>query len=188
MALGNIGNPRQTTYLNIKDGKIYARTPDKAVTTYNYVDGVIKRIGVVDRKTATGAPFKDWVISMEDPDTGDAYTLAIGYRSGVMISIVLSLASDLENVYKRVRIEPYMKGQYTNVAVYLDGVRLDWVTRDLPPVTYHDIAGQKVKDDAARLQFVAEWVDRINRRLLQQESIAARIPTRSTRSNQDERI
>ena len=66
---------------------------------------------------------------------------------------------------KTVRIEPYTKGQYTNVAVYLDGVKLDWLTRDLPPVEYQEIAGQRIKNDAARLQYVHDLVNRINERL-----------------------
>lgn len=167
MALGQSEPAKRTTFLNIKDGKVYARTPDGQTSVYGYVEGVIKGISVKDRKTAAGAPFKDWFIEMADPDTGDAYTLAIGYRSGVMVSIVLSLASDIENVNKTVRIEPYTKGQYTNVAVYLDGVKLDWLTRDLPPVEYQEIAGQRIKNDAARLQYVHDLVNRINERLKQ---------------------
>ena len=82
-----------------------------------------------------------------------------------MTSIILSLASDIEHVGERVRIEPYKKGQYTNVLVYLDGVKLDWVTRDLPPVEYQDIGGQRVKNDAARLQFLHDYVNKINQKL-----------------------
>ena len=164
MALGSSAT-RRTTYLNIKDGQIYAHHPNGSTSTHGYVEAVIKSISVKDRKTAAGAPFKDWFVDMADPVTGESYTLTIGYRSGVMTSIILSLASDIERVGERVRIEPYKKGQYTNVLVYLDGVKLDWVTRDLPPVEYQDIGGQRVKNDAARLQFLHDYVNKINQKL-----------------------
>ena len=47
------------------------------------------------------------------------------------------------------------------------GVKLDWLTRDLPPVEYQEIAGQRIKNDAARLQYVHDLVNRINERLKQ---------------------
>ena len=162
MALGNSETARKMTFTTIKDGKVYARTPDGKQTAYGFIEGFIRAITLKDRKTAAGASFKDWFIIIDDPETGDAYTLAIGYRSSVMTSIILCLASCIDNVGGRVRIEPYTKGKYTNVAVFMDGVRLDWVTCDLPPVAYHEIAGQSVKDDTERLQYISEWVQRIN--------------------------
>lgn len=168
MALGNNEPIKRTTFLNIKDGKVYAKNPNGSLSAYGFVEGVITSIAVKDRRTNAGAPFKDWAIEMNDPDTGDEYTLCISYRSGVMVSLIMSLASDLEHVGERVRIEPYMKGQYTNIAVYLDGIKLDWLTRDLPPVEYQEVAGQRIRNDAARMQFLHEWVNRINEHLKQQ--------------------
>lgn len=165
MALGHNEQTKRTTFLNIKDGKIYARTPDGKTTSYGYVEGVIKGISVKDRKTNAGAPFKDWFIEMADPETNESYTLAVGYRSGTMVSIVLSLASDLEHIKNPVRIEPYTKGQYTNVSVFLDGVKLDWVKGDLPAIEYQEISGQRIKNDAARLEYIHTWVNRINDQL-----------------------
>lgn len=81
-------------------------------------------------------------------------------------SIILSLANSGRGVgFFPVRIETYLKDGYTKVIVSIGGERLDWVTKELPPVKEIRIGGKVVKDDAARMDYICGLVEEINRRL-----------------------
>jgi hypothetical protein len=60
------------------------------------------------------------------------------------------------------KIEPYQKGNFTNVVVYADGVKLDWVTNELPPVEDVRVGSQIYKDDSKRMNYICSLVDKIN--------------------------
>ena len=64
-----------------------------------------------------------------------------------------------------VRIEPYQKGSFTNVTVWSDGVKLDWMTKKLPPIEEVKVGDRIYKDETKRMAFIAAIVNKLNQRL-----------------------
>ena len=98
---------------------------------------------------------------------GKLYSLCLPYSSGVFKSIILSLAADRElTASTPVRIEPYEgRNGYTKVVVYASGVKLDWITKQLPPQETITIGGRQVKDDSKQMEFITSLVQTIQGRL-----------------------
>ena len=89
------------------------------------------------------------------------------YSSGVFKSIILSLAS-YENLTTStpVRIEPYEgRNGYTKVVVYADGIKLDWITKQLPPQEIVTIGGRQVKDDTKQMEYISSLCTTIRERI-----------------------
>ena len=94
------------------------------------------------------------------------YSLSLPYVSGTFKSIILALASDTELTKdKPVVIEPYEKNQYTKVCVYSEGVKLDWVTKELPPLKEVVVGGKTYIDDTERMAFIASIAEKVGERL-----------------------
>jgi hypothetical protein len=155
---------KRKTYLNIKDGAIVCRT-EQGEKRYAFVEGRLESITTKER-TFRNETVVYWYVDLRDTDTGDLYSLGFPYNSNIFKGVVLSLASD-EALTRNsvVRIEPYTKNGYDKVVVWSDGVKLDWVTQDLPPVESLSVGGRYIKDDSKRMQLIASFADLIATRL-----------------------
>ena len=154
----------QKTYLNISKGKIVKRTL-AGEEYYKNVEGGILSIYQRERKFPGGtAPY--WYIDLRDVG-GEIYSIGFSYTSNIFKSIILSLAS-VEDMLPlgSVLIEPYFKDGKEKVVVYYEGVKLDWVTRELPPLEDVNVAGRVVKDDTKRMQLICSLVEKIGNKLI----------------------
>lgn len=60
-----------------------------------------------------------------------------------------------------IRVEPYSRKGLDKVVVWGEGVKLDWVTKTLPPVVETMIGGRKVKDDSNRMNYICSLVGQV---------------------------
>lgn len=160
-----LGTDKRKIYLTIGFGKVNTTTEGGERKSYSYVDGYLHSISQVE-KTYGNERVKKWYIYLSDQETSEEYILSFPYSSGAFNSIVLALATE-ENLSTEspIRIEPYNKGNYTNVSVWVNGVKLDWITKELPPVTTVQVGSQTVKDDTKRIEYISSLVNLINERL-----------------------
>lgn len=149
-------------FLNVKDGKIL-RKDGLVVDEFDFVEGYLERIFQKERDF-NGETLLYWYINLRD-DKGDLYSLGLPYSSGVFKSIVLSLARCETLGLSPVRIETYLKDGHTKVIVSVGGKRLDWITKELPPVTEQRIGGRVVKDDSARMEYICSLVEAIKAKI-----------------------
>ena len=161
MGLGTIERARKY-YLSISDGKVVHREDGKE-ETYSYVEGTLVAIYKRER-TFKGETVLYWYVDVRG-EKGELYSISFPYKSGTFKSIVLDFASDPAIALSTVKIEPYKKGDFTKVVTSSNGRRLDWITKELPPVEELRIAGQIVKDDTKRMAYIESLVERINNRL-----------------------
>lgn len=166
--LGQRNETRQTlrkVYLNIKDGAVVKRT-DHGEETYSYVEGRLENIYQKDR-TFRNESVVYWYIDLRDDDSGELYSIGFPYGSNTFKSIVLALASPTGITAIEdgsiIRIEPYTKNGYDKIVVWVKGVKLDWVTRTLPPIVERAIGGRKIKDDTDRMNLICSYVANIER-------------------------
>lgn len=163
MALGQNDNGKRKIYLSINHGKV-VKGSGAAREEYSYIDGTIEAI-YTKRSTFGSEVVTRWFIEIRDG--GELYSLCLPYSSGVFKSIILALASDEAlNSSTPVRIEPYEgKNGYTKVVVYSDGVKLDWVVKQLPPQKSVTIGGKQVKDDSEQMNLIGSYVNNILSRI-----------------------
>jgi hypothetical protein len=162
MALGQNDN-RRKTYLSINHGKV-VKGSGAAKEEYSYIDGTIEAI-YTKRSTFGNEEVERWFIDIRDGN--DLYSLCLPYASGVFKSIVLALASDEALTSSTpVRIEPYEgKNGYTKVVVYSDGVKLDWITKQLPPQQTIKVGGKQIRDDSEQMKLICSFVDILRKRI-----------------------
>lgn len=160
----NTQEDKRKVYLNIKDGAVVRRT-DTGEERYSYVEGRLEAITTKER-TFRNERVVYWYIDLRDTDSGELYSLGFPYASNVFKSVVLSLSSD-ETLAKDniVRIEPYLKNGYDKVVVWLNGVKLDWLTKSLPPVEETTIGGRRVKDDSKRMEYICSLTETLKSRI-----------------------
>lgn len=165
MALGNIQQPMERKYLSIHHGKV--ELSDNGNKSYfSYVEGGLLSIYAKERTYGSERVLK-WFIDLQDEE-GELYTISFPYNSGTFKSIVLAMASAPNlNGSTIFKIEPYQKGNFTNVVVYGDGSKLDWITKELPPVEEVKVGSQVYKDDSKRMSYITSLVNNINRRITQ---------------------
>lgn len=171
MGLGNntdrhqSGRPRK--WLSINHGKVEL-SEDGEKQLFSYVQGYLRSIYTAPR-TYNGEQVTKWFIDLEDGEE-ELYTISFPYNSGTFKSIVLALASatDLTSC-TQVKIEPYQKGNFTNVVVRADGFKLDWVTKELPPVETLTINGRTIKDEGKRMEYITTLTKSINKRASREE-------------------
>ena len=158
-----LGQRERKTYLSINHGKVVQGTGEEK-QFFAYVDGTIEDI-YTRRSVFGGEVVERWYIDIRDGE--ELYSLCRPYSSGVFKSIVLSLASDEALTSSTpVRIEPYEGSNgYTKVAVYSDGVRLDWLTKQLPPQDTINVGGRQIKDDSKRMELICSLCEKIKERL-----------------------
>lgn len=154
MSLGIIQKP---IYLNIKQGKIY-----QGEVPYDYVQGRLKSIEMRDRDFR-GEVVKYCYINLDSP-TGELYSIALPYYSGVAVGVLNSLGS-LSDVTQEIKIQPYLYGEYTRTAIYSQGEKLNWVYKELPPVEQVTVGDKTVKDSSKRMSLIEGIVNEINQRL-----------------------
>ena len=162
MALGQDNNKRKI-YLSINHGKV-VKGSGVAKEEYSYIDGTIEAI-YTKRSIFGNEEVERWFIDIRDGN--ELYSLCLPYSSGVFKSIVLALASDEALTSSTpVRIEPYEgKNGYTKVIVYSDGVKLDWITKQLPSQHTIKVGGKQVRDDSEQMKFICSIVDIIRKRI-----------------------
>lgn len=157
-----VSQARKKTYLNIKNGAIVKRTPT-GEESYSFVEGRLEAIYQKER-TFRNEVVIYWYIDLRD-DNGELYSIGSPFASNTFKSIILALASpdgiDAVRNHSIIQIEPYSKNGYDKIVVCAEGVRLDWVTKELPPVTETTIGGRKIKDDSKRMELISSLVDRI---------------------------
>ena len=167
--LGQYNEPQEDkrkVYLNIKDGAVVRRT-DNGEEKHSYVEGRLEAITTKER-TFRGEVVVYWYIDLRDTESGELYSIGFPYSNNIFKSIVLSLSSD-ETLSKDnvVRIEPYIRNGYDKVVVWLNGVKLDWVTKSLPPVEETTIGGRRVKDDTKRMEYISSLTETLKSRIAQ---------------------
>lgn len=161
MGLGNIeqGKARKS-YLSISGGKVIIDRGKGKKESFSYVDGVLEGIYQKERNF-NGENVNRWYMDLRDGT--EIYSICFPYNSGVFKSIILALASDEE--LGSIRIEPYEKNGFTKVKVYSEGVKLDWITAELPPVEEVMVGGRKIKDESKRMEFICDLCNTINERI-----------------------
>jgi len=157
----SLGTRQRKTYLNIKDGKIVVRKPDGAQVLYDFIEGSLTGITKQPREFK-GETVLYWYFDLEG-DGGEAYSLALHYNSGVAKAILNSLAS--VETFGKIKIETYLKNEFTKTLVYNNGEKLNWKYTELPPVEIVELGGKTVKDDSKRMSFFEEIADNIVNRV-----------------------
>lgn len=153
---------RKKYYLSISGGKlVHSENGEKKY--YTFVEGKLEKIYRQERNF-NGETVLYWYIDIRGEGT-ELYSIALPYASGVFKSIVLSLASEPTVGLGKIRIEPYEKNGYTKVVVKAGERRLDWVTKELPPIEEVEIGGRKIKDDSKRMLLISSLVKDINKTL-----------------------
>lgn len=162
--LGTNENKREKiVFLNVKDGKILRRD-GLALEEFDFVEGTLEKIYTKEREF-NGERVLYWYIPLRD-DNGDLYLLGLPYSSGTFKGIVLSLANDESlTPLSTIKIETYYKDGRTKVSVYDQGKKLNWITKDLPPVMERQVGGRTIKDDSERMSYISSLVDGINNRV-----------------------
>lgn len=164
MALGNIAETdKKKTYLSINHGKIVQGSGANK-QLYSYLDGFLETI-YKKRSRFGNEVVTRWFIDIRDG--ADLYSLCLHYSSGVFKSIILALASDEAlTSFTPLRIEPYEgKNGYTKVVVYSDGVKLDWVTKQLPEQKTVVVGGKTIRDDSKQMELIESYVNQIVERI-----------------------
>lgn len=154
---------RRKTYLSISHGKVVQGTGESR-QYFSYVGGAIQAI-YTKNSTFENGTVKRWYIDMRDGE--ELYSLCLPYSSGVFKAIILSLASVTDlTASTPVRIEPYEgRNGYTKVVVYADGVKLDWVTKQLPPQEIVTIGEKQIKDDTKQMELISSLCTQITEKI-----------------------
>lgn len=174
--LGQIQPRRAKTYLNIKNGSIVRRTPEGAVESYSFVDGVAESISQRDR-TFRGEVVKYWYLDLRDEESGDIYSLGFPYGSNTFKSIILQMASEkgleaLRNA-SPMKIEPYTQNGYDKVKVWSGGEQLNWAISTLPPIQSRNVGGRVVKDDSSRMALITDLAHKVREAIISSQETAA---------------
>lgn len=157
----SLGVKHKKKYLNIKDGKIALRQPNGERALYDSIEGSL--VGITKQpREFKGETVIYWYIDLQDED-GETYSLSLHYNSGVAKAILNSLAS--VETFGKIKIETYLKNEFTKTLVYNNGEKLPWKYAELPPVETVELGGKTVKDDSKRMRFFEEIADNIVNRV-----------------------
>lgn len=159
--LGQQQRKQSKIYLNVKNGQIVRRT-EHGEEYFSYVDGKLENIYTKERNFR-GETLLYWYIELRDEETGELYALGFPYTNNVFKSIALQLPTALS--FDNVRIEPYSKNGYDKVQVWAEGVKLDWITKQLPPLKDVSVGGRIVKDDTDRMNLIRGYVNNVLKRI-----------------------
>lgn len=154
---------KKKTYLTISHGKV-VKGSGESRQYFSYVDGAIQAIYTKDSTFDNGV-VKRWYIDMRDGE--ELYSLCLPYSSGVFKSIILSLSSaPYLTASTSVRIKPYEGANgYTKVVVYVEGVKMDWAIKQLPPQEYIAVGGKQIRDDTKQMAFISSLCNEIAERI-----------------------
>ena len=161
--LGQQQQQQRKTYLTINHGKVVQGSGEQR-KLFSYVEGTLRNI-YTKRSQFGKETVVRWFIELEDG--AELYSLCLPYSSGVFKSIILSLAGyETLTASTLVRIEPYEGSNgYTKVVVSLDGVKCDWITKQLPPRETVTIGGRTVTDDTKQMELIISFVDKVKERI-----------------------
>lgn len=164
MGLGNIAQEKtRKSYLSINGGKVIIDRGNGKKESFSFVEGVIEGIYQKERNF-NGENVNRWYLDLRDGT--EIYSICFPYNSGVFKSIILALASDEAlDSSTPIRLEPYERNNYTKIKVYSDGVKLDWITKELPPVEEVMVGGRKIKDESKRMELICNLCNTINGRI-----------------------
>jgi len=164
MALTNLDqDTKRKIYLSISHGKVVHYLNGGGVEYFKNVLGSITDVYKKERVfNGNRVPF--WYLDIKDGT--DLYSLSLPYVSGTFKSIILSLASSQTlSRSSEVVIEPYERNGYTKVVVYADGEKLDWITKELPPLKETKVGGKTYTDDTERMAFIEEIASKVKEKL-----------------------
>ena len=164
MGLGTLDtDSKRKTFLSISHGKVVHYLSGGGVESFKNIEGTLSDITIKER-TFNGKKTPFWYLDIRDGR--DTYSLSLPYVSGTFKSIILSLAS-YKSLSKEttILIEPYEKDGYTKVVVYADEQKLDWVTKELPPLNAITIGGKSYSDDTERMNFIRETASQVKERI-----------------------
>lgn len=164
MALGTTDtDTKRKIHLSISHGRIVHYLPGGNVEKFKNVEGKLQDITIKERSfNGKRTPF--WYLDMRDGR--DCYSLSFPYVSGVFKSIVLFLASHKSlSRETTILIEPYERENHTKVVVYADGNKLDWVTRELPPLKTMEVGGRTIQDDTERMNYIRGIASQVKERI-----------------------
>lgn len=158
--LGQLDNEtKKKIYLSISHGKIVHYLQDGGIEYYKNVSGQVKDV-YKKKRVFNGQSLDFWYIDIQDGE--DLYSISLPFTSGTFKSIILSLASYEELTDKTpVVIEPYERNGYSKVCIYADGIKLDWITKDLPPLQYDTYRGKQIIDDTERMNFISDVAEKV---------------------------
>ena len=164
MALGTIDKDTgKRIFLSISHGKVVHYLQGGGVESFKNIEGKLQDITIKER-TFNGKRTPFWYLDIKDGR--ELYSLSLPYVSGTFKSIILSLASyESLNKETNILIEPYEKGNYTKVVVYADGIKLDWVVKELPPLKEIVVGGNTYSDDTERMSFIKELASKVKERV-----------------------
>lgn len=164
MALGQLDqDTKRKLYLSISHGKVVHYLKNGGVEYFKNVEGTLKDISLKER-SFNGQKVPFWYLDIKDG--AELYSLSLPYISGTFKSIILALASDEKlTADTPIVIEPYERNGYTKVVVYSDGVKLDWVTKELPPLKEVVVKGKTYTDDEERMNFIKGIAHQVKERV-----------------------
>lgn len=162
----------KSCYLSISNGQL-VRSYKGEKSYYDEVAGRLCSIRAEERDFHRGALEKFWYIDLADDEEQMMYHISTPYSSGVFLNIILSLAS-AEHLSSQttIRLHTYSKNGYTKAQVFADGVKLDWVVKELPPVKTIQLGSQSVKDDSERMEMLLGYVRQIEAKIKPSESFS----------------
>ena len=164
MALGTIDtDTRRKVFLSISHGKVVHYLTGGEQEFFKNIEGTLQDITIKERSfNGKNTPF--WYLDIKDGR--ETYSLSLPYASGTFKSIILSLAS-YSSLSKetRVLIEPYERNGYTEVVVYAEGEKLDWVVKELPPLKQVTVGSNTYSDDTERMNFIRNTASQVRERI-----------------------
>ena len=164
MALGTIDtDSRRKIFLSISHGKVVHYLTGGEQEYFKNVEGTLSDLTIKERSfNGKNTPF--WYMDIRDGK--ELYSISLPYASGTFKSIILSLAS-YKSLSKetKVLIEPYERNGYTKVVVYADGEKLDWVTKELPPLKNVTVGSSTYTDDTERMNFIHGIASQVRERI-----------------------
>ncbi len=171
--LGNNTTFQKRTFLNLKEGKVVKKNEEGTLEEFSFIEGTLEGIELKDR-TFRGEVVKYWYINLLD-EKGIFYSLGFYYNSNSFKSIILSLASErgLKAIVldSPIRIEPYFHNGYDKVKVYVGDDRLEWRTKELPPLEEVVVNGSTMKDSSKRMKFISSLVDMIDQAIKEKDDL-----------------
>lgn len=164
MALGILDqDTKRKIYLSISHGKVVHYLSDGGVEYFKNVEGTLVGVYLKER-SFNGQKVPFWYLDIKDGR--EIYSISLPYISGAFKSIILALASDKKLTKQTpIIIEPYEKNGFTKVVVYSNGQKLDWVTRELPPLKQVEINGKIFTDDTERMEFIKNIAREVKSRI-----------------------
>lgn len=153
-------------WITFRDGEVILST-EEGSKSFSFLQAKLRSIHTTERNY-NGEKVIKWEIEIEGDSPEDLYSITLPYSSGTFKSIILSLASCAAlSPATLVKFKPYKKGNFTNITLWADEVKLDWITKELPPLEEVQINGRTVRDESKRMEFLSSLVEAINKRVRQ---------------------